>query len=98
MDSSGLLTCALWTAGSAISIQGMDEGVMKLETLKDSKGPQVGVTNRERRPERLKYRVIAKTPQFGRKFNGRMTTRFHFKKARTAARATPGVTAVFGEE
>ena len=69
---------------------------MKLETLKDSKGPQVGVTNRERRPERLKYRVIAKTPKFD--CNGRMTTRFHFKKGRTAAWATPGVTAVFGEE
>jgi xanthine/CO dehydrogenase XdhC/CoxF family maturation factor len=71
---------------------------MKLETLKDSKGPQVGVTNRERRPERLKYRVIAKAPKFGWKCNGRMTTRFHFQKARTAAGATPGVTAVFGEE
>jgi hypothetical protein len=40
---------------------------MKLETLKDSKGPPVGVTNRERRPERLKYRVIANAPKFGRK-------------------------------
>jgi hypothetical protein len=40
----------------------MDECVMKPETLRDSKGPQVGITNRERRPERLKYRVIAKAP------------------------------------
>jgi hypothetical protein len=40
-------------------------GVMKLDTLKDSKGPQAGATNRERRPGTLKnYRVIAKMPKF----------------------------------
>jgi hypothetical protein len=44
---------------------------MKLETLNDSKGPEVGVPNRERRRERLKYRVIAKAPKFDRKCNGR---------------------------
>ena len=38
---------------------------MKLDTLKDSEGPQVGATNRERRPGTLKnYRVIAKMPKF----------------------------------
>jgi len=80
-------------------MHGMDEGVMKLDTLKDSKGPQAGATNRERRPGTLKtYRVIAKMPKFDRKCNKRMTTRFHFEQGRTAARATPGMTAVFGEE
>jgi hypothetical protein len=38
----------------SISIQGMDEGLMKLDTLKDSKGFQAGATNRERRPGTLK--------------------------------------------
>src|SRR5260370_20525282 len=44
MDSSGLLTC--WSVCSVdgrevpSASMGMDECVMKLETLKDSKGPQ----------------------------------------------------------
>jgi hypothetical protein len=71
---------------------------MKLDTLKDSEGPQVGATHPERRPGMLKkYTVIAKMPKFDWKCNGRMTTR-HFKQGRTAAQAIPGVTAVFGEE
>jgi len=72
---------------------------MKLDTLKDFKGPQAGVTNPERRLGTLKkVQSVAKMPKFDWKCNGRMTTRFHFEKGRTAARATPGVTAVFGEE
>jgi hypothetical protein len=37
----------------------------KPETLKDSKGSQVGITNRDDGGGTLKYRVIAKVPKFG---------------------------------
>jgi hypothetical protein len=41
-----------------------------------------------------KYRVVAKAPEFRSKCNRGMTTRFHLKKGRAAARTTPGETAV----
>jgi hypothetical protein len=50
MDSSGLLLVLYGRQAIAIGIRRMDEGVMKLDILKDSKGHQVGATNREQRP------------------------------------------------
>jgi hypothetical protein len=74
----------------------MDECVLKLETLKHCKDSHACVTNRERRPGTLKKdKVIAKVSEFGSKCQGWMITRFHFKKGRTAAQTTPGVTAIF---
>jgi hypothetical protein len=70
---------------------------MKRETLRDSKGPQVGVTNQERRPERLKYRVIAKVPaeyadwiQVQRPAAIRRTDRFEHVRAGKYYSLTPG--------
>jgi hypothetical protein len=54
------------------------------------------VTNRERQVGILKKcRAIAKAPELGSKYNGRMTTRLHFEKGRAAAQTTPSETAVF---
>jgi|GEM_PF-4468950 len=72
---------------------------MKLETLKIPKvlkSAQPTLNDGQKRSKSVG--LIAKMPKFGWKCNGRMTTRFHFKKGRTTAQATRGVTAVFGED